>query len=419
MKRWHVIVLGALLIGTLSAGVGASIWWKRSRTLQVAHFDVPAVEPTAPQRVKLMPVVTGLEQPTDVQFVPGDSTRAIVVEQNGHARVIDIGPALKGGDVPAAQTAPLAFDIWVRPQSEMGLLGIAFHPKYRENGLVYAYYDPWVHDTLISRIAEFSLPYQDLGARTAVEKRVLLEFPQQFMMHQGGQVAFGPDGKLYVGIGDGSTANDPAGHAQDLAELRGKLLRFDVDGPTLVPKDNPFVQRAGARPEIWAYGLRNPWRFSFDPKGRPIVGDVGQEGREEISMVEAGANMGWNKRQGRVCHAETLPLPAECGREGLVDPIVDYDRTVGSCIIGGYLVTGTRVPSLTGKYVYGDFVRGRIWAVTLPDAPPAPGADAPNLEPELLGEWPRLFSTFARDAAGDVYIADVATGELLALMPLN
>jgi hypothetical protein len=169
------------------------------------------------------------------------------------------------------------------------------------------------------------------------------------------------------------------------------------------------------RPEIWAYGLRNPWRFSFDTQGNAIVGDVGQEGREEVSLITKGVNLGWNQREGRGCAA----VSPQCTTEGLVDPILEYDRTVGNSVTGGYLVTGTRIPELTGKYVFADFARGRIWSMRLPASAPAAGAPAPDVGLELLGEWPRLLSTFGQDAAGDLYVADLASGELLALMPLT
>jgi glucose/arabinose dehydrogenase len=412
MKRWQWVALGGVVVAAAAATGG--VYWSRSRTLITNPFDVPKPTAALPAKIALRPLVVGLEQPTDIQFVPGGGTLAVILEQTGRARLVDLGPALQGGPPVDAKKAPLVLDIWVRPRGEMGLLGLAFHPKYKERGTFYVYYDPQVHDTLISRIAEFSLPFAELGQRKATETRVLLEFDQKFVMHQGGQVAFGPDGKLYVGIGDGSQADDPDGNAQNLGSLHGKLLRLDVDGPSIVPSDNPFVGKAGARGEVWAYGLRNPWKFSFDTAGHAFVGDVGQEDREELSMVAPGANLGWNFRQGRICS----PHSKNCAATGVTEPIHDYDRTVGSCIVAGYQVSGSRVPHITGKYVFADFVRGRIWSAVLPTEPPAPGAQTPDLAPELLGEWPRLLSAFARDAAGDLYVADVAAGEVLALMPL-
>jgi glucose/arabinose dehydrogenase len=416
MKRsaWVAIagVLGLLLLGGVFGGVR---WWRRQHSVDKLLFKAPVIASSVPARLRLVTVGVGFERPTDIQFVPGGGTRAVVLEQGGHAKMVDVAPALSGGAPADAHKAPLVLDIWVRSLVEMGLLGLAFHPHYPERPMLYVYYDPWVHTTLLTRIAEFKLPLEDLGKKPAVETRVLVELEQKVTMHQGGQVAFGPDGKLYVGLGDGGSANDPAHNAQNLGSLNGKLLRLDIDGPNVAPSDNPFIKRAGARPEVWAYGLRNPWRFSFDGAGHPIVGDVGQEGREEIDLVSAGANFGWNMREGRMC-SQTVP---NCPTEGLTDPIHDYDRTVGSSVTGGYIATGNRVPALKGKYVFADFVRGRIWSMTLPAKAPAAGAPAPAVGAELLGEWPRLFSTFGRDAAGDLYIADMASGDVLALMPLE
>jgi glucose/arabinose dehydrogenase len=412
MKRPTKILLASAAGAFALMGLYAYRWWHHQHTMAGNVFYAPAVVTNAvPARLRLVPVAMGFDRPSDIQFVPGGGTRAVVLEQAGKARLVDFAPALAGGAPAVGPTAPLVLDLWVRALSEMGLLGLAFHPRYPQNGKLYVYYDPWVHKDLHSRIAEFKLPADELGKHPAVESRVLIEMDQSIAVHQGGQVTFGPDGKLYVGFGDGGQANDPNGNAQNLGILKGKILRLDVDGPNLAPADNPFVKRAGARPEVWAYGLRNPWRFSFDPAGRAIVGDVGQEAREELDAVTAGDNMGWKFREGRVC-SQTKP---DCTPEGFVEPLLDYDRTVGASITAGFIATGDRVPLIKGKYVFADFVRGRLWSMTLPTG--APTATNPPLE--LLGEWPRLFSSFGRDAAGNLYIADQASGEILALMPLK
>jgi len=419
MRHRTVLLVGGFLAASIvAAGVVSVRWWRRQHSFGALEFHPPVVAAAVPARLRLVPVVKGLDRPTDIQFVPGGGSRAVVLEQGGHARLVDLAPALSGLPPVDGHAAPLVLDIWVRSLGEMGLLGFAFHPRYPERPLVYVCYGPWLHDILRTRIAEFTLPSDRLGKSPAVETRVLLEIEQKVAVHQGGQVAFGKDGKLYVAIGDGGTANDPDGNAQNLGSLHGKLLRLDVDTTTLAPADNPFVKVAGARPEVWAYGLRNPWRFSFDPEGRAIVGDVGQEAREEVDLVTAGANLGWNQREGRIC-SQTSP---HCPTAGLTEPIFDYDRVMGSSVTGGYIATGTRVPELTGQYVFADFVRGRIWSMRLPATAPAAGSPpspATNPRPELLGQWPRLFSAFGRDAAGDLYVADVATGEVLALMPLK
>jgi glucose/arabinose dehydrogenase len=415
MKRSTKLVLGGLVFGAAACGLFAARWWKRQHTFASMPFQAPVVANAVPARIRLLPVATGVDRPSDIEFVPGGGTRAVILEQAGKARLVDFGPALKGGAATDVHAAPLVLDLWVRAVSEMGLLGLAFHPKWKERGTMYVYFDPWVHKDLRARVAEFKLMPDDLGKKPAVETRTLVELDELFAIHQGGQVAFGPDGKLYVGFGDGGTANDSQSNGQNLGSLNGKLLRFDVDGPSFIPKDNPFVGRAGARPEVWAYGLRTPWRFSFDGAGHPIVGDVGQEGREEIDLVSKGDNLGWKLREGSICSQST----PSCPTAGLTDPIYDYDRTIGTSVTGGFVVTGSRIPALKGKYVFGDYTRGRIWAMDLPTAAPAAGTPPPKTNPELLGEWPRLFSSFGRDAAGDLYVADQAMGEVLALMPLE
>jgi glucose/arabinose dehydrogenase len=414
-KRNRRIVFGVLGLGVLVGGALGARWWQRQHQVRGADFQVPVATNRTPARILLLPVAAGFERVTDIQFVPGGGTKAVVVEQGGHARLLDVGPALAGGKAADGHTAPLVLDIWVRSITEMGLLGLAFHPRYPERPLLYAYYDPWVHTSLLSRIAEFKLPLDELGKHPAKETRVLLELEQKVAIHQGGQVAFGPDGKLYVGMGDGGTANDSFNNAQNLGSLNGKMLRLDVDGPSLIPKDNPFVSRAGARPEVWAYGLRNPWRFSFDSKGRAIVGDVGQEGREELDLVSAGLNYGWKMREGSICSQTSTG--GKCPTEGLIDPVYDYGRAQGASVTAGYIATGDRVPSLKGKFIFADFVSGKIWSMNAPTSAPAAGTPPADAGLELLGEWPRLFTTFGRDGAGDLYVADMAMGEVLALMP--
>lgn len=412
MKRGTVVALVALGVTLVGAGVAGQRWWEYQHTAQVQLFETPQVA-QAPTLLGLKPMITGLEQPSDVVFVPGSKTQVVVLEQAGKARLLDIAGPLAGGPPVDAKTAPLVLEIWVRSMSEMGLLSMAFHPKYEENGKFYARYDPWIHNTLRSRLAEFELPKAELGKRVATEKRTLIEVDQGVPLHQGGQVMFGPDGKLYVGFGDGGTANDSERSGQNLGSVKGKILRFDVDGPNLIPEDNPFVKQAGARGEVWAYGLRNPWRFIFDKAGNAIVGDVGQEGREELDLVAAGANLGWNIREGTICG---LGLTTCVGPE-FVDPIFEYDRSVGSCIIGGVSATGSKVPEIAGKYIFADFVRGRIWSMDLPAKAPKAGEPWTPIEPKLLGEWAKLFAAFALDADGNAYVTDVSAGEVLAILP--
>ncbi len=357
--------------------------------------------PPAP-RVRFEPVASGFLQPVDLQFVPGTSERAVVLEKGGRARLVALtgsGPASPGADVVVVE---------VHDRSELGLLGLAFHPNYINNGLFYLNTNPRDSGPLRTRISEWHLPADALGSTLARPTRVLLEIEQPFQNHDGGQLAFGPDGYLYIGMGDGGSRADPHGHGQNLATLLGSMLRIDVDASPgyAVPADNPFVTTPGARPEIWAYGLRNPWRFSFDPRGRLVVADVGQDMYEEVSLVARGDNLGWKVREGAHCFP---PSETGCATRGLLDPVFEYGRDEGASITGGHVYLGSRLVWLRGKYVFADFVSGRVWALELPDRAGEPG------QAEVLGRFPHAISAFGRAADGELYALDFAQGLVLRL----
>jgi glucose/arabinose dehydrogenase len=349
----------------------------------------------------------GFSENTDIQFVPGRPELAVILQKSGVAKV-----ARLGSNAPAeAERSPTLLSLAVQTDSELGLLGLAFHPKFEQNGLFYLNYNP-EQGKLRTRIAEWHVPPAEIGSASASERRVVLEVAQPFKNHNAGQLVFGPDGYLYVGLGDGGSGGDPHDNGQNLGALLGKMLRIDIDrkDPGLeyaIPPDNPFV-KGGARPEIWAYGLRNPWRYSFDPRGRLIVADVGQNLWEEIDIVAAGENLGWRQREGRHCYA-----PKEgCRTEGLVDPIFEYGRDLGQSVTGGYVYTGKGLPELSGQYVFGDFVTGRIWSLSLP-------AERSDVQAKLLGEFSRAIATFGRDASGELYAGDFASGEILRFVPAS
>jgi glucose/arabinose dehydrogenase len=374
---------------------------------------------TVSARVRFEPVAAGFAGPVGLEFIPGRPPHeAIVLEKGGRARLVSL-PTLPtdvgtGGGTASlgapSEPGPDAFTVEVESESELGLLGLAFHPRYTENGLFYLNTNPKDDGPLRTRISEWQWRAETAGKELAMQKRVLLEIDQPFKNHDGGQVAFGPDGYLYIGMGDGGSREDPQGHGQNLGSLLGKMLRIDVNSAPgyKVPADNPFLGTPGARPEIWAYGLRNPWRFSFDPKGRLIAADVGQDSYEEVDIVTAGANLGWNVREGNHCFKPRQG----CRTEGLVDPIFEYGRDAGQSITGGYVYLGERMPWLAGKYVVGDFVTGRVWALTLSDDPKQAA------QAEVLGVFPHAFSAFARSPNGELYALDFARGLVLQLLPV-
>jgi len=298
-----------------------------------------------PASVSLAPFVSGLQSPLDLQTPDDGSGRMFVVEQGGTIRIISAGAVV-------SQTV----------------------------------------------IAEYQASANSNQADPASE-RILLTVNQPFPNHKAGQLSFGADGFLYFGLGDGGGGGDPLGNGQNTQTLLGKMLRIDVDHtsgslPYAIPSDNPFVSGGGS-PEIWAFGFRNPWRFSFDrPTGRLFCADVGQEKFEEIDLVTRGGNYGWNIMEGGHCFNS-----ASCNMNGLTLPITEYDHTEGIAIIGGYVYHGSAIPALQGKYVFGDFGSGTVW--TLTESPP--------------GAWTRdkllstshSISSFGQDAAGELYLVDL------------
>ena len=282
--------------------------------------------------------------------------------------------------------------------NEEGLLGLAFDPAYESNGYFYVYYS--AADPRRSVISRFSVDPGDPARADASSERQIMVVPQPYSNHNGGHIVFGPDGYLYVGLGDGGSANDPRGNGQDRTTLLGSILRVDVStldsqGRYAVPPDNPFVgEGGGVRPEIWAYGLRNPWRFNFDREtGDLWAADVGQNAWEEVDLIRPGLNYGWNVMEGAHC----LSVGSEgCDRGGLELPVIEYGRGGGCSITGGYVYRGARLPSLVGAYVYGDFCSGKIWALRYED-----GAVA---EHRLLVDSSLDLAAFGEDPAGELYM---------------
>jgi glucose/arabinose dehydrogenase len=334
----------------------------------------------------LQPIATGLNSPVYVAHA-GDGSGAIyILEQAG--RILRMAP-------DAAEPA-LFLDIQDRVVSggEMGLLSVAFHPRFAENGRFFVNYTTKKDNQLWTIVSEYRLQ----GGVAGREERTIIAIQQPFSNHNGGQLQFGPDGYLYIGMGDGGAAGDPFGHGQNLDTLLGKMLRLDVDNAAegsayAAPKDNPFVAKDGAD-EIWAYGLRNPWRFSFDrASGRLFTADVGQNHLEEVDIIVRGGNYGWNVLEASRCFP---PTKLSCRRDGMVMPIAEYGRSEGISVTGGYVYRGAALPALNGAYVFGDFGSGAIW--TLREGPEGEWAR------DLLLESPQPISSFGEDEAGEIYV---------------
>ncbi len=279
--------------------------------------------------------------------------------------------------------------------NEEGLLGLAFDPGFAESGYFYVYYS--ASNPRRSVLSRFSV---DGEQANPASERVVLEVPQPYSNHNGGAIQFGADGYLYVALGDGGSSGDPKGNGQDPGTLLGSILRIDPAaassyGNYSVPGDNPFLGVSGFRDEIWAFGFRNPWRFSFDREtGDLWAGDVGQRGYEEIDLVKPGLNYGWNVMEGFHCYP---PSVSSCRQDGLEPPLAEYPLTSGNCAVtGGYVYRGSRVPLLQGAYLYGDFCSGRIWGLIYD------GQEVSDTQ--LLLDSSLEISSFAEDEAGELYI---------------
>jgi glucose/arabinose dehydrogenase len=346
--------------------------------------------------IRLEPFVT-LEKPSYLTHDPAG--RLFVVEQAG--RVLLLGNGKAPNKAPYLDLRKQVF-----MEGECGLLSIAFHPKFPENGLLYLSYTAR-RPNLKSFVTELRVDPKAERVDTSSE-RVVLTLDQPYPNHNGGQIDFGPDGYLYAGFGDGGSQRDPHDHGQRLDVLLGKILRLDVSPREgyAVPKDNPFVAVKGARPEVWALGFRNPWRFCWDPQTAVMyTGDVGQDTWEEVDVVEKGGNYGWRRREG--AH-DFLPSPAAVGGK-LIDPVYEYSHNgTAASVTGGYVYRGKRVPSLRGWYVFSDYSTGRVYGLKYEAGKVAQSGvliepDRSSLNP---AERPTQASSFGLDADGEMYLCD-------------
>ena len=363
-----------------------------------ANEPTPPDEPPSNGSPGLREIADGLDFPVHLATPPGDD-RLFVVEKAGTIRVIRDGQVLA--------TPFLDIHEQVSGGSEQGLLSIAFHPDYATNGRFFVDYTDRNGDT---RIVEFRTSADPDRADPAPIRKIL-GVDQPFANHNGGLLVFGPDGKLYVGLGDGGSAGDPRGNGQNRGSLLGSILRLDVNGeaPYAVPSDNPFAGQTGARGEIWAYGLRNPWRFSFDRgTGDLYIADVGQNDREEVNAApgdEGGINYGWNVMEGSECFQG-----AGCDRRGLTLPVLDYAHGEGCSVTGGFVYRGEALPELQGHYLFSDFCGGFIRSFRLAGGQVIEERRWPELEPG------GSVTSFGEDAEGELYIL-TREGLLFQIVP--
>jgi glucose/arabinose dehydrogenase len=334
------------------------------------------------------------DKPLDIQSPDDGTDRLFVVEQTGRILVFE--------NTPAANESTLFLNLSERITrlevrgNEEGLLGLAFHPDYEANG--YFFVDYTADNPRRTIISRFSVNAENLDTANPDSEMIILEIPQPYQNHNGGQLRFGPDDYLYIAMGDGGSAGDPQGNAQNLSTLLGAILRIDVNAsdPGLnysIPVDNPFVGNSeGYREEIYAYGLRNPWRFSFDAlTGALWVGDVGQNAIEEIDIVKPGGNYGWNIKEGDSCYNPAVG----CNSTGLTDPIFQYHHDIGQCITGGFVYRGSSLPVLSGRYVYADYTSGRIWSLSY-----SSNGSVSNTE---LFDTSLYISSFGVDVQNEIY----------------
>jgi glucose/arabinose dehydrogenase len=369
-----------------------------SPTPPATRPSTQAFDPSA-VAIDLEPVVGGLSSPLAVTHAADGSGRTFVAEQGGAIRIIRDGALV---DRPF-------LDISDRISSggEQGLLGLTFHPDFPTDPRFFVNYTDPNGDT---RVVSFAQGASDPDRADLSSEIRLLFIDQPFANHNGGALAFGPDGFLYIATGDGGSGGDPQGNGQNLDTLLGKILRIDVDEteadhPYAIPADNPFVGRAGAQPEIFTYGMRNPWRMSFDrATGDLWIGDVGQGAWEEIDVVRAGTsgqNFGWNRMEGAHCFRPT----EGCEDPSLVLPVTEYGRNLGSTVIGGGVYRGSQQPLLVGGYVFADYGSGRVFLIDST-------SDGPT-EPVVALESDATISSFGEGEDTELYATDLQSGELL------
>jgi glucose/arabinose dehydrogenase len=374
--------------------------------------DCAGIPPVAGTAVDVELVAGEFKNPVHLAAPPKTHNRLFVVEQAGAIRLIKNG-----------KTVPKPFlDLrsQVRSGGERGLLSLVFHPDFVRNGRVFVYYTDLTGDVVVSEFRAGSAIPDHMDPAT--ERRLLVIPHRKYANHNGGQLAFGPDGYLYIGVGDGGSGGDPDNHGQELRVLLGKLLRIDVDTPDRgrlygIPPTNPFVNSKKALPEIWAYGLRNPWRFTFDRKtGDLYMGDVGQNSWEEINIQPASSpgseNYGWRLMEGMHCYDP----PEDCPREGLTLPVLEYPTPPRGAVTGGFVYRGCKMPELHGTYFYSDYYKGFVRTFVHSNGQTTRPQDVTR---QLKRSHPAIqhLSSFGEDASGELYLVEHIQGAIYKIIP--
>jgi glucose/arabinose dehydrogenase len=395
VPKWRLLVRSFTMLLLFCATIPLSFNACRGRQSSSGTPDIP--------NISLVLTAGGFSHPVHITHAGDGSSRLFIVEQGGLIKIIKNGSSLP---TPFLDVSSLLKS----SDGEQGLLSVAFPPGYGTDRQ-YFYIDytgnQGVGDTVIARYHTTADP--DIA--DPASGQTLLVVVQPFTNHNGGQLAFGHDGYLYIGMGDGGSGGDPLNNAQNPISLLGKILRIDVESQLdsyIAPPSNPFIGNAGYRPEIWALGMRNPWRFSFDREtGDFYIADVGQNSYEEVNVQPAfgtgGENYGWNIMEGFHCYSS-----ASCNQTGLTLPVVEYGHSQGDCsITGGFVYRGQEFSALQGVYIYGDYCSGRIWGLRQ-----AGGA----WENKLILDSVLLISTFGEDEAGNLYVADHAAGDIYKII---
>lgn len=409
-KKYRYLLLIVFGVFGLAFILQANQNAKKKRSAFEQKFVKKSPEHSSRQvKLVLVNAFPALKFDMPVEFLsPDDQTnRNFVVSQKGKIHVF--------ANTSNVKSAGIFLDIENKVTSggERGLLGMAFHPDYKNNGYFYLNYTRNSNklETVISR---FNVSKSNPDRADPASEVVLMRFDQPYSNHNGGKVAFGPDGYLYIAVGDGGSGGDPQKNGQNRSTLLGKILRIDVNkssGPMKysIPSDNPFKGNSqGYREEIYAYGLRNPWRFSFDKNtGNLWAGDVGQNKIEEIDIIKKGENYGWNIMEADECFGS-----ANCKKEGLALPVWSYlqGSETGRSVTGGHVYRGKAIKGLQGKYIYGDYVTGNIWALT---------ENAGKYSNSLLLKHPGTISSFGEDASKELYVCSYSDGKIYMFKPGN